>query len=132
MRPRFDNHDAATAVEQSSADAQGSEKETGKSRPHVDDPEIARIQAGQFRRSHADKPQSQESGKRQRGRGPPLPPLGYSIPQFCEALGVSIPTYYKWKRAGIGPREAVLFGRRIISLDEARRWLAERTAASSS
>jgi hypothetical protein len=58
------------------------------------------------------------------------PRLGYSVKEFCAAVGISISYYYELKRAGLAPRTMQDLGsRQIISVDEARRWCAERTEA---
>jgi predicted DNA-binding transcriptional regulator AlpA len=64
------------------------------------------------------------------GRAPPL--LGYSIREFCGAVGISISYFYELKQAGLAPRTMKLGSRRIISVEEAQKWCRERTEASES
>jgi len=52
---------------------------------------------------------------------------GYTIPEFCQRFGISTPTYYKMRAAGIGPREMRMMGSVIrISADAVRDWIAAR------
>ena len=64
------------------------------------------------------------------GRAPPL--LGYSIREFCGAVGISVSYFYELKQAGLAPRTMKLGSRRIISVEEAQKWCRERTEASES
>ena len=59
-------------------------------------------------------------------------PAVYSIEQFCQAHDISYGHFYALQRAGLGPRVMKLGSRRLISVEEARRWRAERTAATGS
>jgi len=61
----------------------------------------------------------------------PAERLGYSIPEFCAALGVSVAFFYTLRKVGTAPRTMILGTRQIITVDEAKRWCAERTAASN-
>ena len=61
---------------------------------------------------------------------PPL--LGYSIQEFCTAVGISLSFFYELKQAGLAPRTMKLGSRRIISVEEAQKWCRERTEASES
>jgi predicted DNA-binding transcriptional regulator AlpA len=54
------------------------------------------------------------------------PLLALTIPQFCEAHGISAGMFFKLKRQGLGPREMKLGTRRLISLAAANEWCAER------
>jgi transcriptional regulator with XRE-family HTH domain len=63
--------------------------------------------------------------------GPSTPKLGLSIAEFCEAVGISQAYYFELKRGSRAPREMALGTRRIISIDEARRWCAELTATTT-
>jgi len=56
--------------------------------------------------------------------------LGYSIQEFCTAVGISISFFYELKQAGLAPRAMNLGARRIISVEEAQKWCRERTEAS--
>jgi predicted DNA-binding transcriptional regulator AlpA len=60
---------------------------------------------------------------------PPL--LGYSISEFCAAVGISLSFFYELKQAGLAPRTMNLGTRRIISVEEAHKWCRERTEASA-
>jgi predicted DNA-binding transcriptional regulator AlpA len=64
------------------------------------------------------------------GRAPPL--LGYSIREFCDAVGISVSYFYELKQAGLAPRTMKLGSRRIIGVEEAQKWCRERTEASES
>jgi hypothetical protein len=57
--------------------------------------------------------------------------LGYSVAQFCEAHDISIGHFYALKKQGLAPRVMKLGTRTLISVEEAARWRAERTAASN-
>jgi predicted DNA-binding transcriptional regulator AlpA len=59
-----------------------------------------------------------------------LPLLGYSIQEFCTAVGISLSFFYELKQAGLAPRAMKLGTRRIISVEEAQKWCRERTEAS--
>jgi predicted DNA-binding transcriptional regulator AlpA len=59
---------------------------------------------------------------------PPL--LGYSIQEFCTAVGISLSFFYELKQARLAPRAMKLGTRRIISVEEAQNWCRERTEAS--
>jgi hypothetical protein len=60
------------------------------------------------------------------------PRLGYSVAEFCRAVGISISHLYELRTAGRAPRTMAGLGtRQIISIDEARRWCAERTEAGN-
>jgi hypothetical protein len=69
-------------------------------------------------------------GNPSQARAPP-PRLGYSIEEFCGAVGISVAFYYKLRREGKTPREMSLGTRRIISADEAQLWCAQRTAQAT-
>jgi hypothetical protein len=64
-------------------------------------------------------------------RGPPIERAAYSIDQFAQAHGLSVAMYFKLRGQGLGPEEMHVGRRRLISLEAAARWRAERTAASS-
>jgi hypothetical protein len=62
----------------------------------------------------------------------PAPRLGYTIAEFCRAVGISVSHYYDLRAAGLAPRTMTGLGtRQIISVEEARRWCAERTDAGN-
>jgi hypothetical protein len=56
--------------------------------------------------------------------------LALSIPEFCATHNISPAFYYELQKAGRGPRTMAVGRRRLISLEEAARWRAERTAAA--
>lgn len=62
---------------------------------------------------------------------PGAPPrLGYSIPEFCAAVGISVSYFYELRQAGLAPRTMQGLGvRQIISVEEGQRWCRERTEA---
>ena len=62
------------------------------------------------------------------GRAPPL--LGYSIREFCTAVGISVSYFYELKQAGLAPRTMKLGTRQIVSVEEAQKWCRERTEES--
>jgi hypothetical protein len=59
------------------------------------------------------------------------PPAAYTIAQFCAVHQMSESMYFKMREAGLGPQEIQLGRRRIISLEAAARWRAEREAAAA-
>jgi predicted DNA-binding transcriptional regulator AlpA len=101
-----------------------------KSRPT--DPAVTAKTKGRFLSETAGQKQlkSDSDGVPHIPRGPP-PRLAYSIPEFCAAVGISQAYFFELKRDGKGPKEIALGTRRLISVDEARRWCAERTTASN-
>jgi predicted DNA-binding transcriptional regulator AlpA len=58
----------------------------------------------------------------------PAPKLGFSIPEFCTSVGISLSFYYELAAKGEGPKTAVLGTRKIIPVEEAARWLRDRAA----
>ena len=61
---------------------------------------------------------------------PPTPRLALSIPEFCEAHGISEGFFYKLKKQGEGPREMKLGARTLITLESAAEWRRERENAT--
>ena len=57
---------------------------------------------------------------------PPTPRLALSIPEFCEAHGISEGFFYKLKKQGEGPREMKVGARTLISLEAAAEWRRAR------
>ena len=49
----------------------------------------------------------------------PTPRLALSIPEFCEAHGISEGFFYKLKKQGEGPREMKVGTRTLITFDSA-------------
>src|SRR5437588_543309 len=90
------------------------------------DPDVAATAVGRF----IDAPGSLlRPGNRGAPQQPTKPPrLAYSLKEFCQAAGISLAFYYELKNSGQAPREIRLGTRRLISIAEAQRWCAERTA----
>jgi hypothetical protein len=65
-------------------------------------------------------------------RGPPIQPMAYSIPQFCEAHVISIDTYFRMQRAGFGPVTMKVGGRTLISVESAAKWRRDRESRTHS
>jgi hypothetical protein len=61
--------------------------------------------------------------------GPPRPVSieAFSIPEFCRAHALSRAHYYTLRKVGLGPDEATLLGRIIITKEAAARWRKLRT-----
>jgi hypothetical protein len=55
-----------------------------------------------------------------------------SIAAFCRRHDISQAMYFKLKRQGRAPVEMVVGARRLISIEAAARWRAEREAAATS
>jgi hypothetical protein len=70
-----------------------------------------------------------------RARAPPktrlLQPLAYSVEEFCQAHGISVGHFYNLQKAKLGPKTMKVGTRTLISAEEAERWRAERTDATS-
>ena len=98
-------------------------------RPH--DEAVLAAASGRF--VPITKPPSDTSAKLGNPRQTRAPPerLGYSIPEFCAAVGISVAFFYELRKVGTAPRTMILGTRQIISVDEAKSWCAERTAASN-
>jgi sirohydrochlorin ferrochelatase len=60
------------------------------------------------------------------------PKMALTIGEFCRAHNISIAFFYRLQALGQGPRVMRLGTRRLISVEEAQRWRAERTVASAS
>lgn len=58
-------------------------------------------------------------------------PAVYTIKEFCRAHSLSHGKFYDLIRKGQGPRVMKIGSRRMISIEEAARWRARRTAARS-
>lgn len=50
----------------------------------------------------------------------------YVITEFCRIMMISLPTYHKLKKLGLGPREMSVGGMIRISADAMREWIAAR------
>ena len=67
-----------------------------------------------------------EPPRRERDR--PWPPLlAFSIKQFCIAHNLSESFFYTLQARGLAPRLMRVGGRKLISVEEARRWRAQYT-----
>jgi len=67
-------------------------------------------------------------------RSQPIPRAAYSIPELCEAFGISTRTYFNLRDEGRGPREMRLGRRVLITVESAIAWAREReeeTAAAN-
>jgi predicted DNA-binding transcriptional regulator AlpA len=60
------------------------------------------------------------------GPRPPTPRLALSIPEFCEAHGISEGFFYKLKKQGEGPREMKVGARTLITFESAAEWRRAR------
>ena len=63
-------------------------------------------------------------------RGPPVAPMAYSIRQFCQAHSISVDTYFRLQRAGLGPAPMKVGGRTLISVEAAAAWRRDRELAA--
>ena len=61
---------------------------------------------------------------------PQTPRLALSIPEFCDAHGISEGFYFKLKKQGKGPREMKVGARTLITLESAAEWRCERENAT--
>ena len=57
---------------------------------------------------------------------PSTPRLALSIPEFCEAHGISEGFFYKLKKQGEGPREMKVGARTLITFEFAAEWRRTR------
>ena len=57
-------------------------------------------------------------------------PMAYSIRQFCQAHSISVDTYFRLQRAGLGPVTMKVGGRTLISVEAAAAWRRDRELAS--
>jgi hypothetical protein len=63
---------------------------------------------------------------------PPVAPVAYSISEFAEAHRISIDTYFRLRRAGLGPVTMKVGGRTLISVEAATDWRRAREADKAS
>jgi predicted DNA-binding transcriptional regulator AlpA len=61
----------------------------------------------------------------------PPPRLALSIPEFCDAHGISQDFFYKLKRQGQAPRLMKVGARTLISLEAAAEWRREQEAVAT-
>jgi predicted DNA-binding transcriptional regulator AlpA len=59
---------------------------------------------------------------------PNPPKLALTIPEFCQAHGISEAFYYELQKRGKGPLTMAVGRRRLISLEDAKRWREECAA----
>jgi hypothetical protein len=64
--------------------------------------------------------------RKKRHRPPNTPIAAYSVPEFCQAHGISVPYYYVMRRKGLAPREMFVGRRRLISMEAAAEWRKAR------
>jgi hypothetical protein len=60
-----------------------------------------------------------------------VPILGFRIPTFCQAHGISQDFYYRLQRDGIGPKVMKIGGLTIISVEAAETWRRQREEATA-
>jgi hypothetical protein len=64
---------------------------------------------------------------RKKQPSPPLDELkAYSIQQFCALHGISIDTYFRMQRQGLGPATMKVLNRTLISAESAAAWRRAR------
>jgi hypothetical protein len=56
----------------------------------------------------------------------PADALAFSVDQFCLLHSISRPYFYKLLKVGLGPRVMQVGGRKLISVEAAAAWRAER------
>jgi hypothetical protein len=65
----------------------------------------------------------------------PAPPLldraAYTVAEFCAAHRISRSTFYNLRKRGLGPVEARIGARVLISMEAASRWRRARERASA-
>jgi hypothetical protein len=61
----------------------------------------------------------------------PFEKLAFSVREFCELHSLSRGHYYNLRRQGLGPVEAKLGTRTIITGEAAARWRAQLTATAT-
>ena len=64
---------------------------------------------------------------RPQARAPPT--LALTIPEFCVSHNISEAFYYELQKDGRGPRTMRVGRRRLISIEEAKRWREAQTGA---
>jgi hypothetical protein len=63
-----------------------------------------------------------------RARGPPS--CAFTIQEFCDTHRISRAHYYNMRKLGLGPDEARVGDRVIITLESAARWRRQREKAA--
>jgi len=59
------------------------------------------------------------------------PPLAYRLKDFCQAVGISLRTYYALKQQGDAPPVTVIGGRKVITHTTATAWLEAHEAKAA-
>jgi predicted DNA-binding transcriptional regulator AlpA len=54
------------------------------------------------------------------------PPLAFSVPEFCRAVGISVRGFYSLRARGEAPPSIKIGDRRVIRRENAEKWLARR------
>jgi hypothetical protein len=57
--------------------------------------------------------------------------LALSIDEFCRSIGVSRPMFYLLKRQNRAPAVMSVGHRKLISIEEAQRWVRAQSAVSA-
>ncbi len=57
-------------------------------------------------------------------------PRAFNIDGFCTAHSISRTTYYRLKKAGLGPDEMKALGKPLITVEAAQRWRQNMTLQS--
>jgi predicted DNA-binding transcriptional regulator AlpA len=74
-------------------------------------------------------PRGQVTGRKPK-TGRDVPRLGFRIPEFCRAYGISEDFYYRLQRDGLGPKTMKMGNVTIISVEAGDDWRREREAAT--
>jgi hypothetical protein len=82
-----------------------------------------KITSGPPQRRHGDPKQARAS--------PLLERAAYTIREFCDAHRISKSTYYNLRKQGLGPDEARVRDRVIITMEAAARWRRARERATA-
>jgi hypothetical protein len=85
--------------------------------------------AGEINATPHTEPKAKRASKGTPIRGPPMA-LAYSIREFCEAHRISIDTYFRMQRLGLGPAIMKVGHRTLISAEAAAAWRRAREAAA--
>jgi hypothetical protein len=77
-------------------------------------------------------PLQRRRGDLKQARAPPLlERAAYTIREFCDAHRISKSTYYNLRKQGLGPDEARVRDRVIITMEAAARWRRARERATA-
>ena len=61
----------------------------------------------------------------------PIPPVCYSVKEFCVAHAISSDMFFKLKRRGLAPRTMRVGARTLISVEAAAEWRRECEATAN-